>query len=239
MELIDEIYTKWPFYGSRRMMKELIEYGYRVNRKRVIHLMHKMGICAIHPKPKLSLSNVEHVKYPYLLRERVIDIPNMVWSTDITYIKMTTGFMYLTAVIDWHSRYVLAWKLSNTMDVRFCMEVLEDALKKGTPMIYNTDQGVQYTCKKHINVLQQHGIQISMDGKGRAFDNIFVERLWRSVKYEDIYIKAYDKVIDLYEGLEVYFKFYNDYSTPHEVFFGYKKANSVCIVDNNNIKKVA
>jgi len=245
MNLVDEIYTESPFYGSRRIMEELKKRGNRVNRKRVINLMHKMGICAIYPKRNLSLSKVEDVKYPYLLRDLIIDRSHMVWSTDITYIKMTKGFMYLTAVMDWYSRYVLAWKLSNTLDVSFCLEALEESLRKGKPEIYNTDQGTQYTCKKHTTILEQHGVKISMDGKGRAFDNIFIERLWRTVKYEDIYIKAYSTVTELYKGLEVYFKFYNEkrlhqslgYATPHEVHFSNKIVDSICIVDKmgNNI----
>jgi putative transposase len=245
MNLIDRIYTEWPYYGSRRITEELRIRAHRVNRKRIRNLMDKMGICAIYPKPRLSNGEKDHLKYPYLLRGLIIDRPNKVWSADITYIGLPTGFMYLTAIIDWYSRYVLAWRLSNTLDVTFCLEVLEEALKKGNVEIFNTDQGSQYTCKQHIEMLKKNNIQISMDGKGRAFDNIFIERLWRTVKYENIYINAYSTGSELYKGLDEYFLFYNEkrlhqnlgYATARDVHEGNKQAKSVSIVDKRTNKE--
>lgn len=227
MRLIDEQYMRTPFYGWPRMTVYLQNQGYTINHKRVQRLMHKMDIQAIYPKPSLSKANPEHKVYPYLLRELTITHPNQVWSTDITYIPMRNGFMYLVAVIDWYSRYVLAWQLSNTLDSPFCVEVLHQALQRGKPDIFNTDQGVQFTASAFITVLEKAGIRISMDGKGRALDNIFIERLWRSVKYEDIYLKDYVTVPALFLGLDQYFTFYNqerphqslDYQTPTEVYF--------------------
>jgi len=174
-----------------------------------------MGIEAIYPKPKLSQRNSEHKVYPYLLRNILIDRPNQVWSTDITYIPMQDGFMYLTAVIDWYSRYILSWRLSNTMDNDFCIEALDDALTQGFPEIFNTDQGVQFTSRKFTKRLTDVDVKISMDGKGRALDNIFIERLWRTVKYENIYLKDYRNGKELYHGLEEYFSFYNT-RRPHQ-----------------------
>lgn len=225
MRIIDEIYTEFPFYGSRRIVACLGKKGIHVNRKRVQRLMRIMGLEAIYPKPKTSLGNTEHKVYPYLLRGILIDHPNKVWSADITYIPIHGGFMYLTAVIDWYSRYVISWKLSNTMDCDFCVEALEEALETGKPTIFNTDQGVQYTSKDFTGRLKSAEIKISMDGKGRALDNVFVERLWRSVKYEDIYPRDYRTGAELYSGLEKYFSFYNaerphqslDYKVPAEV----------------------
>jgi putative transposase len=215
MRLLDEQYMRTPFYGWPRMTVYLHSLGYTVNHKRVQRLMHKMGIQAIYPKPSLSQANREHKVYPYLLRGLAITRPNQVWSTDITYIPMHSGFMYLAAVIDWYSRYVLAWQLSNTLDGTFCVEVLHQALQTGKPEIFNTDQGVQFTASAFISVLEKAGIRISMDGKGRALDNIFIERLWRSVKYEDIYLKDYDTVPALFLGLDQYFTFYNQ-DRPHQ-----------------------
>ena len=228
MELIDHQYMKTPFYGSRRMKVVLCQMGYLVNRKRVQRLMRQMGIQAIYPKPKLSKGDKNHKIYPYLLRNVSINRVNQVWSADITYIPLRYGFMYLVAIIDWFSRYVLSWRLSNTLDTTFCLEALESALEINKPAIYNTDQGVQFTSTAHTNRLKAAGIQISMDGRGRAFDNIFIERLWRSVKYEDIYIHDYQTVAELMAGLETYFRFYNqerphqslDDQTPEMVYLG-------------------
>ena len=187
--------------------------------------MQLMNLEAIYQKPNLSRKHPEHTIYPYLLKGLIVDRAGKVWSTDITYIRTAAGFMYLVAVIDWHSRYVLAWKLSNTLDAHFCIEALKEALKQGTPEIFNTDQGVQFTSHEFINVLTDAGIKISMDGKGRALDNIFVERLWRTVKYENIYLNEYETARDLLGGLEKYFFFYNHerlheslaYKTPYEI----------------------
>lgn len=215
MRLIDEQYLRTPFYGWPRMTVYLQEQGYAINHKRVQRLMQKMGIQAIYPKPNLSQANREHKVYPYLLRDVAITRPNQVWSTDITYIPMRTGFMYLVAVMDWYSRYVLSWQLSNTLESTFCIEALRQALAQGRPEIFNTDQGVQFTATAFTQVLEAAEIRISMDSKGRALDNIFVERLWRSVKYEDIYLKQYDTVPALFWGLDAYFAFYN-HQRPHQ-----------------------
>ena len=213
--LIDQEYTEHPFYGRRQMTTYLRNQGYRINPKRVRRLMQKMGLEAIYPKPRTTVVNREHRIYPYLLRGIKIIRPNQVWSTDITYIPMPDGFMYLTAVIDWYSRYVLAWRLSNTLDSLFCVEALQEALLFGRPEIFNTDQGVQFTSEAFTSILTAAEIQISMDGRGQALDNIFVERLWRTVKYEDIYIKWYDTVPALDRGLDKYFGFYNN-ERPHQ-----------------------
>lgn len=225
MRLIDEQYTKTPFYGSRRMGAWLGTHGYAVNRKRIQRLMQLMGIQGVGPKPGTSQRNKEHKVYPYLLRGYEITRPNQVWSTDITYCPMPQGFMYLTAVIDWYSRYVLSWELSNTLDASFCVSALEQALAQGEPEIFNTDQGCQFTSREFLEPLEERKIRISMDGKGRALDNIFVERLWRSVKYECLYIKDFSTVNMLGTGLTDYFQFYNnerlhqslDYRTPSYV----------------------
>jgi putative transposase len=189
MRLIDEQYTLMPFYGQRRMTAWLNRVGHHVNHKRVGNLMRRMGIEAIYPKPKLSQKNDEHRIFPYLLRGLKIDRPNQVWCTDITYIRLHRGFVYLVAVMDWFSRYVLSWSVSVTMDVHFCLEALEKALSKDKPEILNSDQGSQFTSRDFTGMLLDAGVRISMDGRGRVFDNIFIERLWRSVKYEEIYIK--------------------------------------------------
>ncbi len=209
MRMIDEQYTACPFYGSRRMMIWLCEQGEEVNRKRVQRLMRKMGLEAIYPNPNLSVAGRGHKVYPYLLRGVKIERPDQVWSTDITYVPMRQGFMYLAAVIDWYSRYVITWRLSNTLDGWFCVEMLEEALRGGKPEIFNTDQGVQFTASAFTGCLERAGVSVSMDGRGRALDNVFVERLWRSVKYEDIYIRGYETVLELTEGLGRYFAFYN------------------------------
>ncbi len=201
--------------------------GYEVNRKRVSRLMRLMGLQAIYPKPNLSLKHPDHRIYPYLLRDVEIVYPDQVWSTDITYIRMKGGFLYLTAIIDWYSRYVLSWRLSNTLDSYFCIEALEEALATKQPEIFNTDQGSQFTSIKFTGILEDHRIGISMDGRGRALDNVFVERLWRSVKYEDVYLRDYTTPLEAQLGLDHYFRFYNherlhqslDYSTPYEVYY--------------------
>jgi len=226
MRLLDEQYTRTPFYGVLRMQAYLRRAGYQVNEKRVRRLLRLMGLEAIYTKPRLSKANTEHRVYPYLLRDVPIVRRNQVWSTDITYIRLHKGFVYLVAVIDWFSRYVLSWRLSTTLDTVFCMEALEAAWRYGTPDIFNSDQGSQFTSREFTESLIMHGAQISMDGRGRALDNIFVERLWRSVKYEEVYLHDYQQVADAQEGLSNYFKFYNNerlhqslnYCTPKEVY---------------------
>ena len=229
MRQIDEIYLQWPFYGTRRVRDELGRRGVVVNRKRVRRLMQQMGLQAVYPRRMTSKPAPGHRIYPYLLRGLAIDRPNQVWATDITYVPMAKGFMYLVAIVDWHSRRVLSWRLSNTMETDFCVAALEEALAHySTPEIFNTDQGAQFTATAFTDVLKEHGVQISMDGKGRWVDNVFVERLWRSVKYEDIYLRAYETPAELRVGLERYFRFYNsqrghsalDRKTPDEVYFG-------------------
>ncbi len=201
MDLIDEQHTKTPFYGSRRLTAFLNRQGHLVNRKRVQRLMRLMRIEAIYPKPKTTRRNENHKIYPYLLKGVVINKPDQVWSTDITYIRIGNSFMYLTAVMDWFSRYVLSWRLSNTLENAFCIEALEEALNISTPKIFNTDQGTQYTSLKFLNILQDKKIKISMDSKGRALDNVFVERLWRTIKYEEVYLKDYRTVKEAYRSL--------------------------------------
>lgn len=208
MRLIDEQYMRRPIFGSRRMTDCLQTQGHDVNRKRVQRLMRKMGLVAIYPKPRLSSACKEHKVYPYLLRDVAIIRPNQVWSTDITYIRMARGFMYLVAILDWYSRYVISWRLSNSLEVSFCVEVLEEALSWQRPEIFNSDQGVQFTSQVFTSRLEQRAVAISMDGRGRVFDNIFIERLWRTVKYEDIYLHDYGTVPELQRGLSDYFVFY-------------------------------
>jgi putative transposase len=215
MRRMDEQYLKTPFYGSRRLTVWLNRQGCAVNRKRVQRLMRLMGLEAIYPRPRTSIVNPSHKIYPYLLRDLAIIHPHQVWSTDITYIPMPQGFMYLVAILDWYSRYVLSWRLSNTLDGSFCLEALEEALALGKPRIFNSDQGVQFTSLEFTGRLETAGIAISMDGRGRALDNVFVERLWRSVKYEDVYIKDYGSVAELEIGLTEYFQFYNHHR-PHQ-----------------------
>jgi putative transposase len=225
MRLIDAQYMLTPFYGWPKMTAHLRRLGYAVNHKRVQRLMHRMGLQALYPKPHLSNPDREQRVYPYLLKDLAISRPNQVWSADITYVPMHQGFMYLTAIIDWFSRYVIAWEVSNTLDARFCLKCLREALATATPEIFNTDQGVQFTSEAFTSALHQAGVRISMDGRGRALDNIFVERLWRSVKYEDIYLQDYATGRELIRGLRRYFHFYNfdrphqslDYQTPAEV----------------------
>jgi putative transposase len=228
MRKIDEQYTAYPFYGSRKITEALTRQGEEVNRKRVQRLMRIMGLEAIYPKPRLSAAGRGHKIYPYRLRGVTIARPDQVWSADITYVPMAAGFMYLAAVIDWFSRYVIAWKLSNTLDGSFCTEMLDEALQGGRPEVFNTDQGVQFTAAAFVGRLESAGVAVSMDGRGRALDNVFVERLWRSVKYEDIYIRGYETVSELLRGLSRYFAFYNDerlhqsldYRTPATVYRG-------------------
>jgi putative transposase len=227
MKLIDQGYTLYPFYGIRKMTEWLHQQGERVNHKRVARLMREMGIEAIYPHPRTTIPADNVRRYPYLLREVTITAPNQVWSTDITYIQLQHGFIYLVAVMDWYSRYVLSWEVSNTLDMQFCLEALENALKLGHPQIFNTDQGSQFTSPLFTGILEREQIQISQDGKGRAFDNIFVERLWRTVKYEDVYLKDYSSPTEAYHGLKNYFLFYNqdrfhqslDYKTPAAIHF--------------------
>lgn len=227
LNLIDEIYTQHPYYGSRKITQCLRDIGYLVNRKRIQRLMRKLGLAAMVPGPNTSKPHPEHKVYPYLLRGVPIDRPNQVWSTDITYIRLAHGFVYLVAIIDWYSRKVLSWQLSNTIDSTFCVDALNQAIAQfGQPEIFNTDQGSQFTSADFTQVLHDHGITISMDGRGRALDNIFIERLWRSVKYEDIYLKRYEQMFELRVGLTAYFTFYNekrkhqslDYQTPNQVY---------------------
>jgi len=227
MNLIDEQYTRTPFYGVAKMTAWLRRQSHLVNHKRVRRLMRTMGLEAIYPKPNLSKASPEHKKYPYLLKNIVIDHPDQVWSTDITYIRMQQGFIYLVAIMDWYSRYVLTWDISITLDAGFCIETLKRALQFSQPEIMNTDQGVQFTSTAYTGILEGKAIQISMDGRGRAFDNIFVERLWRSVKYEEVYLHQYVTVSEARHNLEKYFQFYNTeriheslgYRTPYEVYF--------------------
>lgn len=220
MRLIDEEYTRRPFYGSRRMTVWLRGQGHEVNRKRVARLMEVMGIEALCPKPKLSQPGEGHKIYPYLLRDVVVTRVNQVWSTDITYIRMSHGFVYLVAVMDWFSRFVLSWALSVTMEMDFCMEALERALRRGRPEIFNSDQGSQFTSEKFTGKLESRGIAVSMDGRGRCRDNIFIERLWRSLKYEEVYLRDYRLVPEARAGIGAWIRFYNR-ERPHQSL-GYK-----------------
>lgn len=226
MVLIDREYTTHPFRGSRGMTSWLRREGHTVNRKRVQRLMRLMGLEAVYPKPRLSVGGAGHKVYPYLLRSVAIERADQVWSTDITYIPMPQGFMYLTAVMDWYSRYVLSWRVSNTLDVDFCLEALEEALSQGCPEVFNTDQGVQFTATSFTGRLEKAGAKVSMDGRGRWLDNVFVERLWRTVKYEYVYLCRPEQVPALIAGLKTYFGYYNDQRshqslknrTPAEVY---------------------
>ena len=226
MRLLDQEYTAHPFYGSRRLTAWLLAQGEQVNRKRVQRLLRMMGLEAIYPKPKLSARGQGHRIYPYLLRQVCIERPDQVWSADITYVPLPSGFMYLAAILDWYSRYVLAWRLSNTLDGSFCLDMLEEALCRGRPEVFNTDQGVQFTAAAWTRRLEAAGVAVSMDGRGRCLDNVFVERLWRSVKYEDIYLRGYEGVPQLQQGLRRFFAFYNQerlhqslaYRTPEAVY---------------------
>jgi putative transposase len=228
MRLIDEIHLKYPFMGSRSIRDQLQVMGHQVGRQHVSTLMKKMGIAAFYRKPNLSKPHPQHKIYPYLLRGMDITRANQVWSADITYLPMARGFCYLMAIMDWASRKVLAWRLSNTLDASFCTEALEEAIRKyGVPEIFNTDQGSQFTSDTFIEILESHDIDISMDGKGSWLDNVFIERLWRSVKYEDVYLKAYASITEVRQGLREYFEFYNlrrrhqslDRRTPDDVYW--------------------
>ena len=228
MRCIDEIHLKYPFMGSRSIRNQLRDFGYEVGREHVSTLMTKMRIRALYQKPRLSIPHPDHKVYPYLLRGFEITRANQCWAADITYLPMSRGFCYLVAVMDWASRKVLAWRLSNTLDASFCTEALEEAIRKyGVPEIFNTDQGSQFTSEAFLNILSTNGIRISMDSRGRWMDNIFIERLWRSVKYEDVYLKAYGSIPEARHGLTEYFEFYNqrrrhqglDDRTPNEVYW--------------------
>jgi len=229
MRLIDEQYLKAPCWGSRSMRNHLRRLGYRVNRKRIQRLMRIMGLEAIYPKPKTSRPHPEHRVYPYLLRDLIIDRPNQVWTADITYIPMSRGFMYLVAVMDWHSRKILSWRVSNTLDSELCVEAVAEALERyKAPEIFNTDQGTQFTSRNFIDLLDAHKIRISMDGRGRVQDNIFIERLWWTLKYQYLYLHSFDNGSELRNGLGDWFLFYNqershqalDDLTPDEVYYG-------------------
>lgn len=228
MRYIDELYLENPCYGSRSMTANLRKNNHLVNRKRVQNLMRKMGLEAIYQKPNLSKSSHEHLKFPYLLKGLTIDRINQVWATDITYIPTSNGYLYLVAVLDLFSRYIVSWQLSNNLDSNFCIEALEEAISKAVPEIFNTDQGVQFTCKRFVGALQSQGIKVSMDGKGRYLDNIFVERLWRTVKYEEVYIKRYENGKEAHDGLSYYINYYNtkrlhkalNYHSPVSVYEG-------------------
>jgi putative transposase len=227
MDLIDREYTAHPFKGSRRLKDHLEELGHRVSRDRVRRLMRLLGIEAVYPKPRLSIRNKKHAVYPYLLRNTSISLPDQVWCSDITYIRLQDHFAYLTVVMDWHSRYVLSWKLSPSLESGFCIDALSDALQISTPDIFNTDQGSQYTCGDFIEMLKSADIQISMDGKGRAFDNIMVERLWRTLKYEEVYLRDYTDFYTAQDYLGNYILYYNQERrhsslgkrTPSEVYW--------------------
>ena len=230
MKLIDQQYLATPFYGSRRMTVWLQRQGRPMSRKRVQRLMRTMGLRAIFRRPRTSQPAAGHKVYPYLLGGMEITRPNQVWAADITYIPMARGFLYLVAIMDWYSRYVLSWRLSNTLDADFCLEDLEEALSKGKPEIFNTDQGSQFTGEAFTGLLKQHGVRISMDGKGRYSDNIFVERLWRTVKYEEVYLKAYSNGREAEAGLNAYFHFYNA-QRPHQAL-GYRTPAAVFHLDS-------
>lgn len=227
MRLIDEQYTRTPFYGVQKMTEWLRRQDYRVNPKRVRRLMRLMGLEAVYPKPWLSKPAKGHKKHPYLLKGLVIDRPDQVWTADVTYIRLLQGFVYLVAIMDWFSRYVLAWEVSTSLEKEFCLEALERALLLSRPAIFNSDQGRQFTSTEFTGRLESTGVRISMDGRGRVWDNIFVERLWRTVKYEEVYLKSYETVREAREGLAGYFQFYNNerlhqalgYRTPREVYF--------------------
>jgi putative transposase len=234
MRLLDEQYTRTPFYGSRRMVIALGGQGWKVNRKHVQRLMQKMGIQAIYPKPRLSDPAPGHRIYPYRLRGLPITRPNQVWGTDITYIRLRNGFIYLVAILDWYSRYVVDWEISITLDTGFCLSALDRALQKAKPEILNSDQGAQFTSEEFTQRLENAGVLISMDGRGRAIDNIFTERLWRSVKYEEVYLKDYADVGDAIANLKSYFRLYN-FERPHQslgnqtpaaIYFGIPKTTA-------------
>lgn len=230
MNAIDEIYTKCPFYGSRKIQYALaVNYGIRACREHIRHLMRRMGLEAIYPRKYRNLSEPDdnHKKYPYLLKDLFAKFPNHIWGTDITYIRLEQGFCYLVALLDWYSRFVVAWTLSPTLEIEFCLDNLREALKQGQPDIHNSDQGSHFTSSQYTDILTAKGIQISMDGKGRCIDNIFTERLWRTIKYENVYLKSYSDITKAHSGLTEYLQFYNtarphqslNYQTPAQVYF--------------------
>jgi putative transposase len=231
--MIDEIFTKHPFKGSRTIVDDLKAAGIKIGRDKVRRMMREMGIEAVYPKKRLNTKNKEHKTFPYLLRNMEITEVDQVWASDISYIPLRHGNAYLTAVMDWHSRYVLSWELSMSMDSSFCVTALQSALESSTPLIFNTDQGSQYTSNKFTNVLKENGVWISMSGRGRAFDNIMIERLWRTVKYEEVYLTEYENYFEAYDALEQYFKFYNEERrhsslgkrTPQEFYMRGKRLN--------------
>jgi len=239
MRLIDEQYTRTPFYGVPRMKAWLVRQGHRVNRKRVRRLMRLMGLHAIYPKPRLSVGEKQHRLFPYLLRGVEITRPDQVWCTDITYIRMRKGFVYLVAIMDWYSRYVLSWEASLTLETDFCVKALERALQGAQPEIFNSDQGPQFTSEEFITCLESKDIRISMDGRGRVYDNIFIERLWRSVKYEEVYLNDYETVREAIRKLGTFFSFYNHerlhetlgYTTPAEIY----RTEKENVINNNNV----
>lgn len=253
LNAINDIYSKFPSYGYRRVHAQLLREGFNIGKKLVRKAMKYMGIIALYPKPKTTVANKEHQKYPYLLKEFhneegqvIIERPNHVWSTDITYIKLEKGFVYLAAIIDWHTKKILSWKLSNTMDVSLTTSVLKKALSfYPKPEIFNTDQGSQYTAQAHIEILKEHDIKISMDGKGRATDNICIERFWRTIKYEDIYLNEYNTMKELQAGIKKYMNVYNskrlhsaiDYKSPNEVYF--TGVNNLALNEDNLLRKVS
>lgn len=237
MGTIDRIYTQWPWYGSRRIRAVLLRESLRVNRKRIQRLMRKMGIAGVAPRRNTSRPAPSHTVYPYLLRNLKVTRPDQVWSTDITYIPLAQGFMYLVAVMDWHSRRVLSWRLSNSLSADFCCEALQEAMDRyGKPEIFNTDQGAQFTCDAFLDILRDAEVRISMDGRGRWMDNVFVERLWRTVKHEDVYLRCYENPRQLHQGLGRFFRHYNDerphqaleYKTPAEVHRAGRGWNPKC-----------
>jgi len=244
MKLIDRQYLATPFYGARRMAAWLRSQGHEVNRKHMRRLMRVMGLKAIYRRPRTSKPAVGHRVYPYLLGGLAITQPNQVWAADITYIPMARGFLYLVVIMDWYSRYVVSWRLSNTLDADFCVDALQEALRKERPDIFNTDQGAQFTSEAFIGLLEQHGIRISMDGKGSYNDNLFIERLWRTVKYEEVYLKAYRDGRDARAGLGEYLRFYNaerphqalGYRTPAEVFSNSMESLCGGVIQSFNIK---
>jgi putative transposase len=227
MKLIDRQYLATPFYGSRKMSVWLKSQGHLVNRKRVCRLMQIMGLKAIYRKPRTSKTKLGNKIYPYLLKEKIINRPDQVWTADITYIPMQKGFLYLVVIMDWYSRHVLSWRLSNTLESDFCIEALKEALKKGCPEIFNTDQGSQFTSKEFTAILEKRGIKVSMDGSGRYIDNLFIERLWRTLKYEEVYLKAYQDTREARREIGKYLTFYNTerphqalaYKTPAEIYY--------------------
>ncbi len=232
MKAIDDIHLKYPFMGSRRIVDELAKLNYRVNRKKVTRLMRLMGILVLYPKPKTTVPDKAQRIYPYLLRDTEVTYANQVWATDISYIPMAKGFVYVVAIIDWFSRKVLSWKLSNTLDTHFCLEALDEALQRyGKPQIFNSDQGCQFTSDVFTGKLKENGIKISMDGKGRWVDNVMIERLWRSLKYEEVYLKAYNSIREAEREIGNYFVFYNEErihqslekQTPDEVYHATQK----------------